>query len=172
MSSIQDTIRKTLASFGHTDCPEVVDELTLRVATAECKSPTGYAYIVARNWAVDQKRLVAIEERHQLRQAEEAAKQAEVERLAEVFSAAQKQFWPTAIAAIADMKIRSTLLEKQLLMVWLHFFERLSDSDLVKLFPESKRDTRDQWRRRGKVFLLPHAPAELAEVLNWRLRNF
>jgi hypothetical protein len=156
--SVRLSILKGLAVAPVPFSEQVIADLERRVAEKCPDEPHAYAFVVARNWAIDSSRKAARQARLQV----ESALCSERERLdRERFEAAREEFY-TLVGTLA-FEIPETQI-KYLGIVGLTVFEGCTDPECARHFPGT-RDARYQWKRRGMKLVWPRASANLRAVL-------
>lgn len=160
-------VHRVLSNFKHVIFTEKdVRDIVRKVRASGSENLKNYAYVTARNWAVDQMRESRREVLRAQNEAEDAKRKAEELAHKARFIEARAAFWPTTLRAIQSGKFRSDCqLELEFRIIWLGLFERKTEEELDKLFPELSRDARHQHRRRGRVRLMKFATGNLKKVL-------
>lgn len=136
---------------------EIVDELADKLDYERFDSEgaaRNFAYIIGRNHAIDCARRAV---RAEARSVEQSHRDAARIELLEKEARMTGQFVRAALAALAG-----GAKDNHIMMVWYRCFERLTDAQIAdEKFPNTSRDVRDQWKRRGIKSLAPHSSPEL-----------
>jgi len=144
-------MRKTLASFENVIFSDsVIDGLIARMKTYDAKNPLSLAHVIARNWAMSQKRRVDAAEkdaRHKM------IKDMEDEQAARLESHVQAEW----------LRVRQIVLPKIIpsrASAFLYFehicFKNVSDKQIAHQFPGTTSAQRYQWLARVRKTVLPH----------------
>lgn len=168
---IAEVRRCVFAGLRVTSVPvdeKVVEMLVGRVTARDgLRDPKGFAYVVARNWAIDQaQRARAIV--HRLEK-EDRARQAEAARLREeeMRQEAEQEFHRLRPQILATTKPSQW---RHLDMVFASAIRLMTDRECAALFPGISRDVRYQWKHRGIELLWPHASDTLKHVIGRKQR--
>lgn len=162
--TVRETIIRTLGNFAAEFSEQDVDRLEEKVKGVEnVEDHRSLAYVVAKNWAISFHRKRQRQE--DLRKAK-SAEQADIMLKKEIdknekdeFFNAKSEFWSVAEAVIdkseALKKGKGRLMME---MFFAYFFEGVSDGlkgedEMSKKYPGIKRDLRDQYRHRAKVYI-------------------
>jgi DNA-directed RNA polymerase specialized sigma24 family protein len=164
-TTVRESIVQAFVSVQATFEEKDVQALEAKVAAKRPDKPAAYAFVIARNWAIERHRKACRDAARILRderRAEEARREAERERLA------REEF--AALYACLAPALRPTQL-RQLQIVNLVCIEGLSDAETARRYPGTTPAARWQWKRRGVLLLLPHATEALKSVIGERLRQ-
>ena len=136
-----------------------VNELE-RVVLEKCSvNPTGFAYVVARNWVADQFKNNARATRRMsealLSEEKERKERELLERHVREFDEIKTELMPY----LSQAQIQS------LGMVYLICFEGRKDRHCAHLFPGTNKNQRYKWKQRGVELLVKHASPELKNFL-------
>lgn len=160
---MKQKIEAVLRSMGVMFSDADVVELVARVDRyTDVGSPMSLVHVIARNWAIDQKRR---EEREVSREQQEKIKQAEAEEKRKRFLAAVAEY----DLLIETLTSNRPCMPKALRYMRLTCFFDATDPECAPYFPESTRDQRYQWLKRARDFVLPHASLDLKAVLWQRI---
>ncbi len=137
---------------------EIVKRLLNKVAEKNPDNPISYAYVIGRNWSIDQVRqeASAAKKQEKERQDKEKAEQKNIfvercqKELAQILAKLHVGANPTRIRHL-EMVRMSTV--------------GLTDTECAQVFPESNSTLRYQWKRRGLLLVKPHASPELWHFL-------
>jgi len=165
--TVISTIVRVLGRFSVVFDEAVVAELEKKVLASNPEKPLNYAYICARNWALDQIRNRA----SKAKEKSAALMKAEEKRQArEKLERCQQEFDSIVFKLILKLKPKYLTAAKQLEIVRISCFVGLKDADCAKIFSGTTRNQRYAWKRRGALLVVPHASAELKEALtkSWR----
>ena len=166
MENLRTSVLKGMSQHPVACDDATIDALVAKVRARNPENPTGYAYIVGKNYALDHLRAAKAQARRQL------AKQTESDRLAR--EAVQKEETRLLHVRLRDefldlsAKLVPTIRKSQLKqpgVVRLVCFEGANSSVCAERFPESTPDARYQWKRRGLKLIWPFASADLRQYL-------
>lgn len=162
MDLVRKAIADALGKYSLEFSEETVRVLEGKVIGANPKKPAMYAFVMARNWAIDQLRHRAAESRKKAKAflANEKAK-AEEDRVRRF----KKEFDDLVFLLIGELTPGQ---QRQLDIIRLSCFEGQSDKDFVKAFPCTTREARYQWKCRGVKLLRKHASSELCKFIEER----
>ena len=163
MPTVKAAIINALSGF-----PVEFDELTVavieqRVSESGPENPAGFAYVTARNWAIDAVRRKAVQAK---RKAAELLK-AERERQERERIARLRLEFDDIVCELLLRGVFSTQ-ERQLAIVRLACFDGKSDNEYAESFPGTNGNRRYQWRCRGVKMVARYGSEELREFLNER----
>jgi predicted RNA polymerase sigma factor len=154
--AIVNAFQYVQATFSEAD----VAVLEAKVQAAKPDRPDDFAFVIARNWAIDRQRKSRVAAERivkEERKAELERRERELEaKSCQEFLEIQGRLMPTLPAR----------QRKYLRLLWLRVFQKLDDASCAALFQGSNRDLRYQWKRRGKTLVWPHASADLREFLS------
>ena len=160
--NVREAILKALGQFPIHVTAAVVTEVEGRVSRKNPRNPVGFAYVAARNWAIDQvrKQAVAAKQNAALMLAEERQKatRAEFERMKREFDDFVFQFLPRLRPA----------QQKHLEIVGKICFDGLRDVDCARLYPDTTANQRYQWKCRGLKMLKQYASPDFTNFLKKR----
>ncbi len=147
--------------------PVELSELMTKVLNGRPERLEEYAFRTGRNAVIDMRRHEEAVIRMAQRRQERAAKSQDeaLSAYAEYLDLeAAKRQWTAFVQSLP--KTRSSVRAKQLEMVRLRVLEGVKGETLIKVFPGTSADVRDQWKRRGlKLILKSDPPEELRRVL-------
>jgi len=114
-------------------------------------NPTGYAYIVGKNWAIEQLRLVEKQERIKQREATESR-----EEIDAIIARVRIEIAAQEISAITTRLINDNIITAtqvhQLRYLAISLNSGYDAADAA--FPDVKTNARHQWRKRARTLLL------------------
>lgn len=156
---MKDHIKQVLISMKAEFSDEVVEMLVSRAKRyQDIRSEIDLAHVIARNWAIGQRRKIAYvikcTQQKQIEQAEAELKRVCFEKAVSDFD----QLVPT-------LKSRRTCMPQALRYMRLVCLEGKSDPECAPYFPGTTSDQRYQWLKRARDLVLPHASPELKSVL-------
>ena len=161
---IKQAILKALQQFPVEFTEETVAELERKVNGRQAVgNVAGYAYVAARNWAIDRLRRQAY--RAKLRAEEVLA--AERDRLEHERVSRLRQEFEDIVCELLRRGVFPAQ-EKQLAIVRLACFDSKSDDEYASAFPGTNAPQRYQWRCRGIKLASRHGSEGLREFLNER----
>lgn len=149
-----------------------VDMLTARVLErSKLQNPNGYAFVVARNWAIDTLRTARWDAKRKLQEAlqvEEQKRRAEAERReAEMQCAAEAEFHTLRAHLVPTLRPSQW---RHLDMVYASCIRGMSDAECAALYPGTTREARYQWKHRGIALLWPFASDSMRHVISRQQR--
>ena len=165
MATIREAIVNAFQSVQATFEEKDVCALEAKVVAATPAKPTDYAFVVARNWAIDRHRQAHAAAERLVREEKAIA---EANRVAEVERLAREEF-PVLYRKLAA-EVTPTRL-RHLQVVSLVCFEDKTDAEVAMRYPGTNRDLRYKWKQRGVDLLWPHASPALRERLSPRTRR-
>ena len=156
----RDTLLRAFNAVGYTGYTEA--EVAGRLAVVRRAAPErveSYAFVVGRNWAVEQLRKRAAEARRRQAAAAELVRAARYR--ASVIDA-RREFW----AILAELKPGFTpgQIAKCHVLFW-RSLKGWTDDDVAQLHPRTNRVTRQQWVSRARRWIVPHATANLRQFI-------
>ena len=156
---MKNKIKTVLISMGVEFTDDVVDALVARLDRYEnIESRVSLAHVIARNWAIDQKRhvecAIARAKQDQIDQAVAELKRIRFEKAVVEFD-----------RLVPTLKSRRICMQNALRYMRLTCIEGKSDPECEPFFPGTKRDQRYQWLKRARDLVLPQASAELKALL-------
>lgn len=159
MQTIRQTIANALKSFPIKFDEHAVAVIERKALERSLENLAGYAYVTARNWAVDRVREQA---RHARQKAAElvAAENERLER--ERVERCRNEYDNIVFLILPDLHPAQ---QKQVVIVRMVAFDDQSDDDCAKFFPGTTNDQRYQWKCRGIRLISPRASEELEKFL-------
>lgn len=165
LAMVRGSILKAFVKYPVKHTEDDVAKIVARVVKAKPEFPKKFAFVVARNWSIDQSRRARCAAKREV----EIQTRTETLRIKrERFVRARDEF--NRIVETLTPRIRETQL-RQLGMIRLRFFEGVSDEECASRFPGSKRDQRYQWQHRGMKLIVPHASPELLAEFDRHVRT-
>jgi len=160
--TVKGMIERTLGSFaGLVWDDDVVSVLAAKVEGTHPDNPVACAYVVARNWALDQRRRLQSSNRLQVKAW--ALKQKELEEAQK--HARIKTEWTQLCEQLRVSMKKGPLREFGLVYAECICIDRMIDPDCATLFPGTSRDQRYQWLKRIRDMVIPLASEELKRFL-------
>lgn len=164
--NLKRLVFKAASTLPVTLTEEEADSLVARVVAAKPHNPQGYAYVVARNFAISKMRSAR---RASLREVERLQSEERERHEREEFALAKDELL-RVVAELAG-EVRESQL-RHLGMVVLSKLERLSDGEIATRFPGTKQNQRHQWTRRGVMLVWPRVSERVRRViLSFRLQG-
>lgn len=158
---MENHIRSVLTHMDVVFTDDVVAALAERVKRyPDIRRPLNLAHVIARNWALGQKRKVASRAK---RAAAQTVKAAEAE-IARVRREAALLEFESIVPRFIDAR---PYMPNALLYMRMICIEDKKDAECAHLFPGTTRDQRYQWLRRARDLVLPHVSPELRLIL-WK----
>lgn len=169
--TVHEKIIQTLLSFGVTFDASVVEGLVTRVEKDHPKKPRAFAYVVARNWAIDQRRHAEHRANIERRQAAEAVAAA-TERTN--LEAARAEYWLAVDSFRRSqggqfVRVRAN---GQFLLLWMVALLGSSEEEVAASFPDVAGTTRWKWLQRARDALRPIASENLMRILSRKRQVF
>ena len=160
---MKQKIEAVLRSMNVVFTDAVVDALVARLDRYEnIESRASLAHVIARNWASDQKRRIAVAI---ARTAQEQIDQATAELERTRFEKAVADF----DRLVPTLSVKTQAMQNGLRYMRLSCIDGMSDPECAPFFPGTKRDQRYQWLKRARDLVLPQASAELKDLLWQRI---
>lgn len=159
MQTIRQAIANALRGLPIKFDEQAIAAIERKVLDRSPQNPAGYAYMTARNWAVDRIR----EQARQTRQKAAELIVAENERLErERAERCRKEYDNIVFYILPNLHPAQ---QKQVVIVRLAAFDGLSDDDCAKRFPGTTKDQRYQWKCRGVRLISARVSEELEKFL-------
>lgn len=169
--TVRKKIIQTLLDFPATFDINIVDELVRRVEKGYPDKPLSFAYILARNWAIDQHRRAERRANIERRQAAEAVAAATEQAGLE---AARAEYWLAVDSFRRSqggqfVRVRAN---EQFLLLWMTAILGSSEEEIAASFPDVTGMTRWKWLQRARDALRPTASENLMRHLCRRRQVF
>lgn len=159
MQTIRQTIANAFRGFPIEFNEDAVAAIERKALERSPENPAGYAYVTAKNWAIDRVREQA---RHARQKAAELVA-AENERLKrERAERCRKEYDNIVFYILANIHPAQ---QKQVVIVRMVAFDDQSDDDCANFFLGTTQDQRYQWKCRGIRLISTRASEELKKFL-------
>ena len=172
-AKIRQMILKGMCAVPVAYNDEIVDMLVARVLErCEIENAKGYAFVVARNWAIDTLRTARWNAKRKLQEtlrAEQERRRIEEERHeAVMLEEAEPEFHALRARLVPSLKPSQW---RHLDMVYASCIRGMSDAECAALYPGTTREARYQWKHRGIVLLRQFSSDSMRHIISRHQRK-